>query len=111
MVLLGLGLVAGCSRQSPVAPASASPMISGYTYEDMVPGAGEPPLANVSITVTDASGVETTTLSDRRGFYSVRTALGTVVVTAAKAGYTTRQSRFEVADSTVLNFSMRPAVD
>jgi len=30
------------------------------------------------------------------------------VVTASKDGYKTRQSRFDVTDSTVLNFALRP---
>jgi hypothetical protein len=41
--------------------------------------------------------------------YSVRAAMGMVVVTAAKPGYETRQSRSDVTESTVLNFSLRPA--
>jgi hypothetical protein len=51
------------------------------------------------IKVRHAGGVETTTSSDGRGFYSVRTATGTVVVTAAKDGYETGESRFDVTDS------------
>jgi hypothetical protein len=31
-----------------------------------------------------------------------------VVVTAAKEGYNTRESHFEVTDSTVLNFGLSP---
>ena len=86
-------------------------MLSGYVYRAMTPESGEPPLADVLITVKDAVGAETTALSDRGGFYSVRAAMGTVVVTAAKEGYETRESRFEMADSTVLNFSLRPATE
>jgi hypothetical protein len=37
--------------------------------------------------------------------------MGMVVVTASKPGYETRQSRFDVAESTVLNFSMKPTVE
>ena len=64
----------------------------------------EPPaIADALITVRHGGGVESTTSSDGRGFYSVRTATG--VVTATKYGYETGESRFDVTDSTVLNFS------
>jgi hypothetical protein len=102
-----LALLPGCGRESPVAPTGGPLMISGYIYKQMTPG-GEPPIADVLITVRHAGGVETTTSSDGRGFYSVRTATGTVVVTAARDGYETGESRFDVTDSTVLNFSLMP---
>ena len=44
----------------------------------------------------------------RRGFYLIRASLGEVLVTAAKEGYNTRESRFDVTDSTVLNFGLTP---
>ena len=86
-------------------------MISGYVYEVMTPGAGEPPLADVLITVNDEDGAEATALSDPTGFYNVPAVTGPVVVTAAKSGFKTRQSRFDITDSTVLNFSLKPATE
>ena len=80
-------------------------MLTGYVYEVMLPGAGEPPIADVVITVTEEDGETSSARTDSVGFYSVRAATGTVVVTASKDGYKTRQSRFDVTDSTVLNFS------
>jgi len=77
----------------------------------MLPGAGEPPIADVLITVTDDGGEESSARTDGTGFYSVRAAVGAVVVTASKDGYKTREARFEVSDSTVLNFSLRPAAE
>ena len=62
-----LALLPGCGRQSPVAPGGGPPMISGYVYREMTPGSGEPPIADVLITVRDATGVETTASSDGRG--------------------------------------------
>ena len=106
-VLLSLAFLPGCG-QSPVAPASAVPTLTGYVYEVMQPGAGEPPIADVVITVTEDDGETSSARTDSAGFYSVRAATGTVVVTASKDGYKTRQSRFDVTDSTVLNFSLKP---
>jgi Carboxypeptidase regulatory-like domain len=82
-------------------------MLSGYVYEGLT-ALGEPPIAEVLITVRDAFGVDITVMSDRSGFYSVRAPMGRVVVTAAKPGYETREAQFEVAASIVLNFSLRP---
>ena len=111
VVLLTLVSVPGCAGSSPIAPGSAAPMISGYVYLSFTPDTGEPPLADVVITVRDSTGAETTAVSDGRGYYRVRAAMGVVVVTASKQGYETRQSRFDVAESTVLNFSMKPTLD
>ena len=111
VVLLALTSVSGCRWSSPAAPDSAPPTISGHVYHSFTPDTGEPLLTDVLITVRDATGVETTGLSNRSGFYSVRAAMGMVVVTASKEGYETRHSRFDVTESTVLNFSLTPAVD
>jgi len=111
VVLLAVTSVSACRWSSPAAPDSAPPTISGHVYHSFTPDTGEPLLADVLITVRDATGVETTGLSDRSGFYSVRAAMGMVVVTASKEGYETRHSRFDVTESTVLNFSLTPAVD
>jgi hypothetical protein len=74
----------------------------------MAPGAGEPPLADVVIMLRDAAGTESTAVSDRRGFYTLRAAPGVVVVSAAKEGYDTQESQFDISASTVLNFSLTP---
>ena len=116
-VLLAL-LLSGCSDQiSPVSPtnnastasvaADAPVMISGYVYQE-ASLAGEPPIADAVITLRDAQGAESTAKSDRRGFYLIRASPGEVVVSAAKEGYNTRESRFDVTDSTVLNFGLAP---
>jgi carboxypeptidase family protein len=86
-------------------------MLTGYVYEVMLPGAGEPPISEVLITVTAEAGEASSSRTDDAGFYSVRAATGPVVVTASKDGYRTRQARFDMTDSTVLNFSLRPAAD
>jgi len=111
VVLLALVTVPGCAGSSPLAPGSAPTTISGHVYLSFTPDTGEPPLADVVITVRDATGTETTTVSDRSGYYNVRAGMGLVLVTASKVGYETRQSRFDVMESTVLNFSMKPTVE
>ena len=117
-IMVTLLLLSGCGDQvSPVSPtnnagtasaaADALLMISGYVYQE-ASLAGEPPIADAVITLRDAQGAENTTKSDRRGFYLIRASLGEVLVTAAKEGYNTRESRFDVTDSTVLNFGLTP---
>lgn len=117
-VMLALLVLSACGDQaSPVAPtinassaaeaANTALMISGYVYQE-ASSAGEPPIADAVITLRDAQGAENTAMSDRRGFYSIRATPGEVVVTATKAGYNTRESRFDVTDSTVLNFGLSP---
>ncbi|HEU4928046.1 MAG TPA: carboxypeptidase-like regulatory domain-containing protein [Vicinamibacterales bacterium] len=110
VVLLTLVTVPGCAGSSPLAPGSAPPTISGYVYLSFTPDTGEPPIEDVLITVRDSTGAERTTVSGRSGYYSVRAEMGTVVVTASKPGYETRQSRFDVSESTVLNFSLKPTL-
>jgi len=111
LVLLALIIVPGCRSSFPVAPDGAVPTISGQVYQTLTREAGEPPLVDVVITVRNATGQETTTLSTRGGFYSVGAATGMVLVTAAKEGYETRESRFDVTESTVLNFALTPNVE
>ena len=111
LVLLALIIVPGCGSSSPVAPDGARPVISGQIYQTLTRDAGEPPLVDVLITVRNATGQETTALSNRGGFYSVGAATGMVLVTAAKEGYETRESRFDVTESTVLNFALTPNVE
>ena len=86
-------------------------MLTGYVYVVMLPGAGEPPISGVLITVTQDDGGTSSARTDDAGFYRVAAATGSVVVTASKEGYRTRESRFDVTDSTVLNFALRPSSD
>ena len=111
LVLLALVIVPGCRSASPVAPEGAGPTMSGHVYQTLTREAGEPPLVDVLITVRSATGQEATALSNRGGFYSIGAAIGLVLVTASKEGYETRQSRFDVTESTVLNFGLTPKVE
>ena len=110
LVLLALIIVTGCRSSSPVAPDAARPTISGHVYQTPTRDAGEPPLVDVLITVRIPTGQETTALSNGGGFYSIGAAMGIVLVTAAKEGYDTRQSQFDVTENTVLNFGLTPNV-
>lgn len=117
-VMFALLVLSACGEQaSPVSPttnassssaaANAPLTISGYVYQE-VSSAGEPPIADAVITLRDAQGAESTALTDRRGYYRINAMPGEVVVTATKDGYNTRESRFDVTDSTVLNFGLAP---
>jgi hypothetical protein len=114
-LLLTLGLLVGCGDQtSPLSPTgtardqrNVSIMVSGHVYQ-RASSVGEPPLADVLITLRDARGAEGTAKSDHRGFYSIQATPGDVVITAAKEGYSTSESRFDAARSTVLNFGLEP---
>ena len=70
LVLLALIIIPGCGSSSPVAPDGARPMISGQIYQTLTRDADEPPLVDVLITVRNATGQETTALSNRGGFLS-----------------------------------------
>ena len=119
-VALVLVVLAGCDGRTPVSPSSegvsgvtVSPSsdgltVSGYVYQALTRDAGEPPIADALITLRDASGTESTALTDRRGFYKVRGTASEVVVSVVKEGYSTRESRFDLTESTVLNFSLTP---
>jgi len=107
VLLLSLALLPACGR-GPAAPSSTGPMLTGFVYEVMSEEEGEPPIAGALITVTEQSGGTSSAQTNSLGYYSVPTSTGTVVVTATKEGYRTRQSKFEVTDSTVLNFGLRP---
>ena len=84
---------------------SASP--SCYRWPSF-PAAASRRLRPAVITLTEEDGETSSARTDSVGFYSVRAATGPVVVTASKDGYKTRQSRFDVTESTVLNFALRP---
>jgi len=101
-------ILSGCSSVSPVSPTTGPLMVTGYVYQRMTPGSGEPPIADALISLKDEDGAEFTARSDDRGYYRIRATAGAVVMTAAKDGYKTRESRFDVTDSTVLNFGLAP---
>jgi hypothetical protein len=82
--------------------------VTGYVYQRMTQGSGEPPIVDAVISLRDEEGTEFTARSDDRGYYRIRATAGEVVMTAAKDGYKPRESRFDVTDSTVLNFSLAP---
>jgi Carboxypeptidase regulatory-like domain len=105
-----LAILSGCGRVSPASPTAAQLMVTGYVYQRMIQGSGEPPIADALVSLRNEDGVEFTARSDERGFYRIRATAGEVVMTAAKEGYTTRESRFDVTDSTVLNFGLAPVV-
>src|SRR5215203_3042095 len=114
---LVLVVLPGCDGRSPVSPSSDRLMVtesgltvSGYVYQALARDSGEPPIGNALVTLRDAAGTEHTALSDRRGFYTVRGSASEVVVSVAKEGYSKRESRFDLTESTVLNFSLSPVL-
>jgi hypothetical protein len=116
-VPLVLMVLPGCDGRSLVSPSSHQPVlsetgltVSGYVYQSLARDLGEPPIANALITLRDAAGTENTAVSDRRGFYTVQGTASEVVVSVAKEGYDTRESRFDLTESTVLNFSLTPVL-
>ena len=114
-VLLTVVLLAGCGAgDSPLGPTAtgrnrrATPLLlSGHVYQQPS-SVGEPAVSNALITVRDASGAENTARTDHHGFYCIEAAPGELVVSAAKEGYGTRESRFAITESTVLNFGLEP---
>ena len=116
-VPLVLVVLAGCDGRTPVSPSTQGPAVSpsgdgltvsGYVYQAQTRDSGEPPIAGALITLRDAAGTENTALSDRRGFYQVQGTPSAVVVSVVKEGYSTGESRFDLTESTVLNFSLTP---
>jgi hypothetical protein len=65
-------------------------------------------LSDVLITIEGADGSQCTTRTDAAGFYTLPVARGIVSISAAKEGYETNRSQFELARDTVLNFSLGP---
>ena len=96
---------ASCCGGSPHAPTPLPPSVSGHVYQ-LVSAEGEPMLWNVLITVEQADGSRTTTRTNAGGFYTVSAAPGRIAITAEKPGYETNRTAFELADDTVLNFSL-----
>ena len=104
-----LGLLAGCEGASQ-APTAIPVKVSGYVYQRPTAQLGEPMLADVLITIEQADGSQCTTRTDAGGFYTVAVTRGTISISAAKAGYQTNRSQFELSTDTVLNFSLVPDV-
>src|SRR5262245_38431726 len=103
-----LGLAAGCEG-GPQAPTAVPATISGYVYQRPTAEFGEPLLPDVLITIELADGSRCSTRTDGAGFYTVSVTRGIVAISAAKAGYQTNRSRFELSGDTVLNFSLTPS--
>jgi hypothetical protein len=107
LVLALLGLVAGCEGGS-LGPTAVPARISGHVYQRPTAQFGEPMLSDVLITIEGSDGSECTTRTDAAGFYTLSVTRGIVSISAAKAGYQTNRSQFELSSDTVLNFSLVP---
>jgi hypothetical protein len=101
------GLVAGCEGAAQ-APTAIPATVSGHVYQRPSAQYGEPMLSDVLITIETADGSQRTTRTDGTGFYSVCAARGVVSISATKEGYQVNRSQFELANDTVLNFSLAP---
>lgn len=108
LLFLGLlGLIAGCEARSQ-APTAVPATISGHVYQRPTAQFGEPMLSDVLITIEGADGSRCTTRTDAAGFYTLPVTRGIISVSAAKEGYETNRSQFDLARDTVLNFSLVP---
>ena len=102
-----LAAVVGCEGTSQ-GPTAVPVRISGHVYQRPTAQFGEPMLADVLITVEQTDGSQCTTRTDAAGFYTVSVTRGIISISAAKPGYETNRSQFELASDTVLNFSLVP---
>jgi len=105
-----LGSVAGCDGASQ-APTAVPVRLTGYVYQRPTAELGEPMLSDVLITVEQADGSQSTTRTNAAGFYTVSVTRGVISISAAKEGYQTNRSQFELSSDTVLNFSLVPSPD
>jgi hypothetical protein len=105
-----LGLVAGCDG-APQGPTAVPVRLTGHVYQRPTAEFGEPMLSDVLITVEQADGSQSTTRTNAAGFYTVSVTRGIISISAAKEGYQTNRSQFELASDTVLNFSLVPSPD
>ena len=105
-----LGLVAGCDG-APQGPTAVPVRLTGHVYQRPTAELGEPMLSDVLITVEQADGSLSTTRTNAAGFYTVSVTRGIISISAAKEGYQTNRSQFELASDTVLNFSLVPSPD
>ena len=85
--------------------------ITGHVYQRPTAELGEPMLPDVLITIEQADGSHCTTRTNAGGFYTVSVTRGIISISAAKAGYQTNRSQFELSSDTVLNFSLVPDPD
>ena len=101
------GLLA-CGEGMPQGPTAVPAKITGHVYQRPTAELGEPMLADVLITIEEADGSQSTTRTNAAGFYTVLVTRGVISISAAKAGYQTNRSEFELSSDTVLNFSLVP---
>lgn len=108
---LFLGLYAGVAACGAMPGAPGDPRllsISGYVYAEGTVAAGEPALADALIMVQDRERAPYSTTTNSAGFYTLSVRAGNVSITASKVGFATRETTFDIANSTVLNFSLAP---
>lgn len=98
-------LSSACGRL-PNAPTDQPPTLSGRVYQTATPGFGTPLLSHVLITIEPADGSQRTAVTNDEGFYTLSATAGPIAITAAKAGYETKRSQFDLSNDTVLNFSL-----
>ena len=103
-----LGLLAACGEGMPQGPTAVPAKITGHVYQWPTADLGEPMLPDVLITIEQADGSQSTTRTNAAGFYTVAVTRGIISISAAKAGYQTNRSQFELSSDTVLNFSLVP---
>ena len=103
-----LGLLAACGEGMPQGPTAVPAKITGHVYQWPTAELGEPMLPDVLITIQQADGSHCTARTNAAGFYTVSVTRGIISITAAKAGYQTNRSQFELSSDTVLNFSLVP---
>lgn len=106
-----LGLLAACGEGMPQGPTAVPATITGHVYQRPTAELGEPMLPDVLITIEQADGSHCTTRTNAGGFYTVSVTRGIISISAAKAGYQTNRSQFELSSDTVLNFSLVPDPD
>lgn len=83
-------------------------MVSGHVYQIGTTEFGEPMLADVLITIEQADGLRATARTNARGFYAIWATAGVVSISATKPGFRANLTQFDLADDTVLNFSLTP---
>ena len=107
LVLVALGLLANCG-DSPNSPTAKPRMVSGHVYQLGTAEVGEPMRAGVLITIEQADGQRATVRTNARGFYAVWATAGVVSISATMPGFQANRTEFDLADDTVLNFSLTP---
>ena len=103
-----LGSLAACGEGMPQGPTAVPAKITGHVYQWPTAELGEPMLPDVLITIEQGDGSLCTTRTNAAGFYTVSVTRGIISISAAKAGYQTNRSQFELSSDTVLNFSLVP---